>query len=303
MWKCPSGIKRSRFWRLKAAVNGTRKASKRWQEFSCDKFVTNMLFQQNDIIPCICKRFCDILRLKQHGDDFLMCGLTSNLELLADEFKNHFLVKKAEIVSLRPERQRQTHFLKRRISVDVFGWHVELEQRYVKSLLDAMVMNHYKSMATSGSKGQESSHVETEKLDAPTHDRTTFRHCLQYEGNHEGGSRTDHSLKDKIEENRALPQRTRAMCTELPMGVGKLEDVIHVTVDADWAGDAKTRCSTSGGVLAIGPCFTVRHWSVTQATVSLSTSESWAKAITRGCIEALYVKHLLEHQTARLVQN
>ena len=80
--------------------------------------------------------------------------------------------------------------------------------------------------------------------------------------------------------------------------VAKLGDVIHVTVDADWAGDPKTRCTTSGGVLAIGPCFTVRHWSVTQATVSLSSAESEAKAITKGCIEALYVKHLLEHQTA-----
>ena len=88
------------------------------------------------------------------------------------------------------------------------------------------------------------------------------------------------------------------MCVKFPL-VGKLDDVIHVTVDADWAGNPKTRCSTFGGVLAIGPCFTVRHWSVTQATVSLSSAESEAKAITEGCIEALYVKHLLEHQTAR----
>ena len=79
--------------------------------------------------------------------------------------------------------------------------------------------------------------------------------------------------------------------------VAKLEDVIHVTVDTDWAGDPKTRSSTSGGGLAIGPYFTVRHWSVTRATVSLSSAESEAKAITKGCIEAL--KHLLEHQTAR----
>ena len=81
--------------------------------------------------------------------------------------------------------------------------------------------------------------------------------------------------------------------------MGKLDDVIHVTVDADWARDPKTWCSTSGEVLAIGPCFTVRRWSVTQATVSISSAESEAKAITKGCIEALYVKHLLEHQTAR----
>ena len=52
-------------------------------------------------------------------------------------------------------------------------------------------------------------------------------------------------------------------------------------------------------VLAIGPRFTVRHWFVTQAAVSQSSAESEAKAITKGCIEALYVKHLMEHQTAR----
>ena len=83
--------------------------------------------------------------------------------------RNHFLVKKAEIASLKPEHQNEIHFLKRRISVDDFGWHVELDQWYVIRLLDAMAMNHCESMATPGSKGQESSHVETEKLDPKEH--------------------------------------------------------------------------------------------------------------------------------------
>ena len=170
--KVPSGIKSSRFWRPKAAVNGKRRASKHWQEFSCGKLVTNMLFQQNDISPCIYKRFCDNVDLDQHGDDFLVCGLTSNLEALADEFKNNFLVKKAEIVSLKPELLNEIHLLKSRISVDNFWLQVELDQRNVKSLLDAMAMNHCKSMATPGSKGQESSRNvadSTEKLDPQEH--------------------------------------------------------------------------------------------------------------------------------------
>ena len=50
------------------------------------------------------------------------------------------------------------------------------------------------------------------------YDRTALRHCLQNEGNHERGSRINHSLKNKTEENRALPQRTSAMCTEFPLG-------------------------------------------------------------------------------------
>ena len=74
-------------------------------------------------------------------------------------------------MSLKPEHQHEIHFLKRRISIDNFGW-VELDQRYAKSLLDAMAMNHCKSTATPGSKGQESSRNvadSTEKLDPQEH--------------------------------------------------------------------------------------------------------------------------------------
>ena len=69
-----------------------------------------MLFQQNDINPGIYKRFCDNLDPEQHDDDFLVCELTSDLELLADDFKNHFLAKKAEIVSLKPQHQNENSF-------------------------------------------------------------------------------------------------------------------------------------------------------------------------------------------------
>ena len=291
-------------------MNGTRKASKHCQEYLSDKLVANMLFQQNDINPCIYKRFCDDFDLEQHGDDFLVCRVTRSLEKLTEEFNGNFLVKKSEIVSLKHEHQSETHFLKRRISVDEFGWHVELDQRYVKSLLDAMAMNHCKSIATPGSKGQEGNNA-TEKLDAKEHRElrsgagicqymTEQRFDIPFstkEIMREAAGPTTASKTKLKRIARYLKGRQR--CVLNFPSVGKLDDVIHVTVDADWAGNPKTRCSTSGGVLAIGPCFTVRHWSVTQATVSLSSAESEAKAITKGCIEALYVKHLLEHQTAR----
>ena len=101
--KVPSDINKFQMWRLKAAVKGTRKASKHWQEYSCDKIVKSMLFQQNNINPCIYQRFSDNLDLQQHNDDFFVCGYTADLECLADEFKKHFLVKKTEILSLKPE--------------------------------------------------------------------------------------------------------------------------------------------------------------------------------------------------------
>ena len=171
-----------------------------------------------------------------------------------------------------------------------------------------MAMNHCQSTATPGSKGQESSHVKTEKLDPK--EQREFRSgagLCQYmteqrfdiafstkEIMREAAGPTTAS-KTEIGENGALPQRTPAMCTEFPLRMEARPRHPCDLVDPDWAGDTKRRCSTSGGVLAIGPCFTVRHWLVTQATVSLSSAESEAKAITKGCIEALYVKHLFEH--------
>ena len=50
-------------------------------------------------------------------------------------------VKKAEPTCLRPEHREETHFLKHRICKDDSEWHVEMDQRYVRSLLDAMGMN------------------------------------------------------------------------------------------------------------------------------------------------------------------
>ena len=135
-------------------------------------------------------------------------------------------------MSLRPEHQIETHFLQRPISVGDFGWRVEMDQRYVKSLFDAMAMNHCKSMATPGSKEQESSHVETEKLDPKEHRefRSGAGICHKMRQQHfdiafsakeimrEAAGPTTASTK--IEENRALPQRTPAMCTDLPLGLG-----------------------------------------------------------------------------------
>ena len=209
-----------------------------------------MLFQQNDINPCIYKRFCDDLDLELHGDDFLVCGATQGLETLAEQFNGHFLVRNSEIVSLRPEHQIETHFLKRRISVDEFGWHVELDQGYMKSLLDAMAMNHCKSMATLGSKGQEGN-SGTEKLDAEEH--REFRSGVgicQYmtEQRFDIAVSTKEIMREAAGPTRASKTKLKPIARYLKgrqrcvlnfPWVAKLEDVIHVTMDADWRPEDK----------------------------------------------------------------
>jgi len=102
--RVPKDIKGSPFWKLKAAVNGTRKASQYWQDFSAEQ-MGGMGFDRNDVNPCIYHRDDDRLQAEQHGDDFLIEGNRSSLLSLAEEFKRRFLVKKIEIISPHPEDQ------------------------------------------------------------------------------------------------------------------------------------------------------------------------------------------------------
>ena len=104
-------------------------------------------------------------------------------------------------------------------------------------------------------------HVETEKLDPKEH--REFRSCsglCQFlteqrfdiafstkEIMREAAGPTTAS-KTKLKKVASYLKGRRRCVLNFPW-VGKLDDIIHVTVDADWAGDPKTRCSTSGGVL------------------------------------------------------
>ena len=146
---------------------------------------------------------------------FLYADHRQILECLEDEFERHFSVKTAEIVSLKLGDQKETHFFKRRICVDDSGWHIEMDQRYVRNMLDTMGMNQCKS----GSNDQEIQATD-DKLDPLEHrefwsgagicqymTEQRFDICFQYERNQEGCNRTNHSLKDKIEEDRTLHKR------------------------------------------------------------------------------------------------
>ena len=66
-------------------------------------------------------------------------------------------------------------------------------------------------------------------------------------------------------------------------------------MDSDWADDKKERKSTSGGMIFLRGHL-IKHWSCTQPTQSLSSGEAETKAVTKGAVEALYLKHLLGQQ-------
>ena len=58
----------------------------------------------------------------------------------------------------------------------------------------------------------------------------------------------------------------------------------EIEVYSDWAGCAKTRKSTSGGVIVIGK-HVIKTWSKTQKTVALSSGEAEMIAVVKGVSE------------------
>ena len=68
---------------------------------------------------------------------------------------------------------------------------------------------------------------------------------------------------------------------------------VNVYTESDWASQATTCKSTSGGVVQWRNA-TLTAWSRTQQTVSLSSAEAEFFALTTGVAEGMVTKHLLQ---------
>ena len=68
---------------------------------------------------------------------------------------------------------------------------------------------------------------------------------------------------------------------------------VNVYTDSDWARQATTCKSTSGGVVQWRNA-TLTAWSRTQQTVSLSSAEAELYGLTTGVAERMVTKHLLQ---------
>ena len=66
---------------------------------------------------------------------------------------------------------------------------------------------------------------------------------------------------------------------------------MKVYVDTDFGGCAVTRRSTSGG-MAMRGCPSIKHWSLTQTTIALSSGEAELGGICRGASIALGLQSL-----------
>ena len=297
--KPPSDIKTSKYWKLRAAVNGTRRASHLWQEFAVGE-LRGFGFRRNDVNPCVVKHDNKDIQGEMHGDDFLFEGPRKALLDLKTLMETKFKVKIAELISEHKDDKKEGFFLKRKISVDQNGWHLELDARYANDFLRKMGLTEAKPVNTPGVKD---TGKEGELLSPQEHrEYRGGAGLLQCMAEHRVDAafatkelmRSAHSPSEKSWQQLKRVGRYLAGAKRCVIDFEWQEPTAMVTiyVDSDWAGDTKERRSTSGGVLMLGKHL-IKHWTSTQATISLSSAEAESKAVTKGCIEGLGFKHTL----------
>ena len=102
--------------------------------------------------------------------------------------------------------------------------------------------------------------------------------------------RTDCTESEGIVAYRSLLHRQATLSIFLPR---QELSAIDVYVDTDWAGCARTRKSTSGGAVMLGR-HTIKHWSSTQPSVTLSSGEAEFYGVVRGAGQGLGYQALLQ---------
>ena len=112
----PRDVRSSRYWRLKAAINGTPKPSQQWEHFSTAQ-MRDMNCDRSDVHPCVCRDRDWDLSGEEHCDDFLIVGEVRMIEHIKTLVNSQFLVKSANITSWLGGYERQGHLLKRTSAV------------------------------------------------------------------------------------------------------------------------------------------------------------------------------------------
>ena len=107
-----------------------------------------------------------------------------------------------------------------------------------------------------------------------------------------GKSPSRKSKRDKLKDKATKLKRLARYLVEFPRLVFRFvdgesagADVLDIFFDSDWAGDRRSRKSTSGGVLMLGN-HCINTWSASQQAYALSSAEAEFYAMIEGVTRA-----------------
>jgi hypothetical protein len=223
---------------------------------------------------------------------------------VADSMAKRYKIKLRGILGPDIHDEKEMVILNRIIRWTSESLEYEPDPRHVEIIIDELDLRGSKSVGTPGTKNNNESEKEEEPLEIEFH--TKYRALV---------ARANYLAQDRCDIQYAVKELARKMSSPtkadwvslkrlgrylvgLPRVITKFKwqsrpVAVRAFCDSDWAGCARTRRSTSGGVLYLGD-HVVKTWSVTQANIALSSGEAEFCAIVKACSQALGFKALME---------
>ena len=282
---------------------GTRSAADGWQEEYSTTLV-RMGFVQGFGHPNVFHHRERGIACSVHGDDFTSAGPADSLDWLESSIAAEYEITLGPRLGPGPGDAKEARALNR-----VITWHedrveYEADPRQAERLLDELGLSgDVTAVATPGVKFSYQDHVTDVPLEGKLH--TPFRGSA---------ARGNYLSADRVDVQYAAKEICRSMSAPTSLSWKALKrlgrflsgkprlvyvfrkqtvDSIDIYVDTEWAGCARTRKSTSGGVVMLGR-HTIKHWSSTQPSVTLSSGEAEFYGVVRGSGQGLGYQALLK---------
>jgi len=285
---------------------GTRPAADGWQEEYSTMLIQDLGFEQGTSSPNVFFQRAYGIVCSVHGDDFTSSGPKPSLDWLENAIGERYEITIGPRLGPGKQDAKEATVLNRivRWCGDEQGQWLEYEAdpRQAERLIGDCGLEGSKAVATPGTRTT----AEELERDRPLEPRlhTAFRGAAA-RGNYLSVDRLDchYACKEVCrwmahpsEASWAALKRLGRYLSGLPrlVYVYKQQEVewLDCYTDTDWAGCPRTRKSTNGGCLLLG-AHTVKHWSSTQAGISLSSGEAEFNGVVRGAGQALGYQSLL----------
>ena len=287
--------------RLLKAMYGTRDAPAVWQQ-EVRQTMAELGFKPCLATPCLYVNEETGVMVVAHVDDMLCTGDEKELEDLRKKISAKYEIK-STMLGPGSSSEKECRFLGRHIRWTGEGLEWEGDEKLRDTLLQEWDMKNASAVcspyvkeeceAEGGQPMNSSEASRYRRAAAQVNYLSLDNPQISYAAKELSRKMASPQIGDEVKLKRVL--RYLVGC---PRTVYKypwqheVKSIVTYT-DSDWAGDASTRRSTSGGVLFLG-AHLVSHWSRTQQTIALSSGEAELNASLKGACESLGERVMLE---------
>ena len=291
---------------LRRWLYGMRKAAAGWEADYAGRLGA-IGFRRGRGAPTLFVNLVTGVRVVVHGDDFTCSGRRKELEAVRQKMREWYDIKDRGIMGSSVNEIKEVTILGRTVRWTAEGIEYEADEKHRKELLKEEGLVE-QSKAVVGPSVKEKTDMDDDETDLGREEARKFRGSaarLNYLGQDrpdiqfatkeicQGMSRPTVGGLRKIKRAvRYLVGARRLVWKYGDMEGGAVDAMIDIYVDSDWAG-SKDRRSTRGGVAAVGGV-AIKHWSRTQKSRALSSTEAEYYALVTGAAEGLGIRSLAE---------